>query len=111
MPPKRRGWLVHIAGALALVASARAGDLPPAPELAACAPAGDTLDLLRNGAVTSLSPLLPPLATLFAGVPCDPTLSPVLDSEVQQFSSAGPFPHESSDLGPSLPLVFYQVTS
>src|SRR5436190_9521549 len=103
-----RGHMMPLAMTLALGASAQAGDGLPAspasvvapervPEPAACPTAGDTLELLRNAAVTSISPVVPPLTTVF-GVASDPTLSPILDREVQPFASGGPFPHDSSDL-------------
>ena len=78
---------------------------------AACAASGaEQLDLLRNAAVTAVNPVAPPLATLLS-TPADPNLNPVTDLETHLFVSGGAFPHQATDLDPSLPLVFYQLNS
>jgi alpha-tubulin suppressor-like RCC1 family protein len=102
---KRHRWPIGLATGLALLAAPGAAD-------AGCAGAGiEQVDLLRNGDITALSPVTPAVATLFAGGPSDPSLSPVIGLEAPMFTSGGAFPHEASDLAPGTPLVFYQLTS
>ncbi len=68
-----------------------------------------SVNLLRYGGVTALSPLAPAASTIFTGYPGDPSI-PASDWVVQGYTSASSFPQETSDLqGTSPALVFYQL--
>ena len=69
-----------------------------------------SISLLRNGEITSLNPVSPPLSSIFVqAYPLYPALSGTDDLEKGGFAPGDTFPHETTDLGESVPLVFYEL--